>query len=282
MKKLFIIMMMLLPILVNAKPKAYVRWCTFNIRYNNPADSAAGHGWDVRKSRVAQYILDNDLDIIGMQEVQHGQLTDLQNSLKDYEYIGVGRTDGKTEGEYACIFYKKGNYEVLDQGNFWLSETPDVPGSKGWDAAIERIATWGKFRDKKTGKIFMAVNTHFDHVGIEARKQSALLIIDKIKEIVGKRPAVVTGDFNVTDKNEAYKTMVTNKFVLKDAYKISPSHGGVAYSCNGFGKTSQNKRQKIDFIFVTPQIEVIRTVTPMDVESHIISDHNPHWADLEF
>ncbi|MBO7171911.1 MAG: endonuclease/exonuclease/phosphatase family protein, partial [Bacteroidaceae bacterium] len=220
--------------------------------------------------------------IVGMQEVLNDQLTYLQSSLKEYSYIGVGRTDGNTEGEYSCIFYKKDKYEVLDQGNFWLSETPEKVGSIGWDAAIERIASWGKFRDKKTGKIFMAVNTHFDHVGVEARKQSALLIIKKIREIVGTRPAVVTGDFNITDQNEAYKTMVTNKFVLKDAFKISPSHGGVRYTCNGFGRTPVAKREKIDFIFVTPKINVIRTVTPLDVANHIISDHNPHWADLEF
>ena len=282
MKKIIFILLMLMPIVATAKPKVNVRWCTFNIRYNNPDDVKAGFGWEDRKQRVAQYILDNDIDIVGMQEVLNDQLTYLQSSLKEYSYIGVGRTDGNTEGEYSCIFYKKDKYEVLDQGNFWLSETPDKIGSIGWDAAIERIASWGKFRDKKTGKIFMAVNTHFDHVGVEARKQSALLIIKKIREIVGTRPAVVTGDFNITDQNEAYKTMVTNKFVLKDAFKISPSHGGVHYTCNGFGRTPVAKREKIDFIFVTPKINVIRTVTPLDVANHIISDHNPHWADLEF
>lgn len=282
MKKILFVLMMLLPMMATAKPNANVRWCTFNIRLNNAGDAKAGFGWDVRKPRVVQYILDNDLDVIGMQEVLHTQLTYLQENLEGYDYIGVGRSDGKTKGEYTCIFYKKDKYEMLDQGNFWLSETPDVPGSKGWDAAIERVATWGKFRDKKTGKIFMAVNTHFDHVGVEARKQSALLIIDKIREIVGKRPAVVTGDFNITDDNEAYKTMTTNKFVLNDAFKISPSHGGVKYSFNGFGKIAVEKRDKIDFIFVTPNVDVIRTGIPMDVDTHSLSDHNPHWADLQF
>ena len=282
MKKILFVLLMLLPLAAIAKSKSNVRWCTFNIRLINGEDTKAGFGWDVRKPRVAQYILDNDMDVIGMQEVVYKQLTYLQENLEGYDYIGVGRTDGNTEGEYSCIFYKKDKYEVLDQGNFWLSETPDKVGSIGWDAAIERIASWGKFRDKKTGKIFMAVNTHFDHVGVEARKQSALLIIKKIREIVGTKPAVVTGDFNITDQNEAYKTMVTNKFVLKDAFKISPSHGGVRYTCNGFGRTPVAKREKIDFIFVTPKINVIRTVTPLDVANHIISDHNPHWADLEF
>lgn len=282
MKKLLLVLLLLLPVMVTAKKETNVRWCTFNIRLIHSEDTKAGFGWDLRKSRVAQYILDNDLDVVGMQEVLHKQLTYLQENLEGYDYIGVGRTDGKTKGEYTCIFYKKDKYEVLDQGNFWLSETPDVPGSKGWDAALERVATWGKFRDKKTGKIFMAVNTHFDHIGIEARKQSALLIIEKIREIVGNKPAVVTGDFNITDQNEAYKTMVSNKFVLKDAYKISPSHGGVHYSFNNYGRIPVEKRSKIDFIFVTPNIDVVRTGIPMDVQTHSLSDHNPHWADLKF
>ena len=282
MKKILFVLLMLLPLAATAKSKSNVRWCTFNIRLINGEDTKAGFGWDVRKPRVAQYILDNDMDVIGMQEVVYKQLTYLQENLEGYDYIGVGRTDGKTKGEYTCIFYKKDKYEVLDQGNFWLSETPDVPGSIGWDARLERVATWGKFRDKKTGKVFMAVNTHFDHIGVEARKQSALLIIEKIREIVGNRPAVVTGDFNITDQNEAYKTMVSNKFVLKDAYKISPSHGGVDYSFNNYGRIPVEKRAKIDFIFVTPNIDVIRTGIPMDVQTHALSDHNPHWADLQF
>lgn len=282
MKKILFVLLMLMPLIAEAKPKANVRWCTFNIRLIHPSDTEAGFGWELRKPRVVQYIKDNDFDVIGMQEVLHKQLTYLQENLEGYDYIGVGRTDGKTKGEYTCIFYQKDKFEVLDQGNFWLSETPDVPGSVGWDAALERVATWGKFRDKKTGKIFMAVNTHFDHVGVEARKQSALLIIDKIRDIVGKRPAVLTGDFNITDKNEAYKTITTNKFVLNDAYKISPSHGGVKYSFNNFGRHPMETRGKIDFIFVTPNIDVIRTGTTTDIDEYALSDHNPHWADLQF
>lgn len=282
MKKILFLLVALLPLAAMAKPKANVRWCSFNIRLINEGDAKAGYGWDVRKPNAVQYILDNDLDVIGMQEVLYDQKTYLEENLKGYECIGVGRTDGKTKGEYACIFYKKDKFEVLDQGNFWLSETPDVPGSRGWDAALERIVTWGKFRDKKSGKIFMAVNTHFDHIGTEARKQSALLIIEKIREIVGKRPAIVTGDFNVTDQDEAYKTMVSNKFVLRDAFKISPSHGGVNYSFHSYAHIPVEKREKIDFIFVTPSVDVIRTGIPKEVPGHFLSDHNPHWADLQF
>lgn len=281
MKKLMICLLMLLPLAGLAKT-AHVKWCTFNVRNLNDGDMKAGWGWDVRGARVAHYIMDNDMDVVGMQEVLYPQLTYLQEQLEGYDYIGVGRTDGKTKGEYACIWYKKSKYDLLDSGNFWLSETPDVVGSKGWDAALERIATWGKLRDKQTGKVFMAVNTHFDHIGVEARKQSALLIIEKIKEIVGSRPAVVTGDFNIDDTDEAYATITTNKFVLRDAFKVSPSHGGLNYTFHDFCRIPPAQCPKIDFIFVTPQIEVIRTGIPTNDGNYIMSDHNPHWADLEF
>ena len=144
--------------------------------------------------------------------------------LPEYDYVGVGRTDGATKGEYSPIFFLKDKYEALEKGNFWLSETPDVAGSKGWDAALERIASYAKLRDKATGKIFMAVNTHFDHVGVTARKESAKLIMQKIQQIVGNRPAVVTGDFNITEDDEAYTTMVTNEFKMNDAYHMTLNH----------------------------------------------------------
>ena len=163
-----------------------------------------------------------------MQEVLHPQFEDLLERLPEYDYVGVGRTDGATKGEYSPIFFLKDKYEALEKGNFWLSETPDVAGSKGWDAALERIASYAKLRDKATGKIFMAVNTHFDHVGVTARKESAKLIMQKIQQIVGNRPAVVTGDFNITEDDEAYTTMVTNEFKMNDAYHMTLNHDGAA------------------------------------------------------
>jgi pyruvate/2-oxoglutarate dehydrogenase complex dihydrolipoamide acyltransferase (E2) component len=214
--------------------KTDVRWATFNIRYDNPQDSL--NNWQYRKDRVCQFIKDHELDIVGMQEVLHNQFQDLRAGLPEYDGIGVGRDDGKTAGEYAPLFYRKDKYEVLDSNTFWLAENPDSVGMMGWDAVCVRIATWAKFKDKATGKIFMAVNTHFDHVGEEARRQSALLIIRKIKEIVGERPAVVTGDFNVTDASDAYETITTNEFVMKDAYKTAARVTGVDYTFHDFAQ----------------------------------------------
>ena len=170
-KKLLLVLAMLVPLIgfsVEKQKTASVRLGTFNIRLKNTEDDKAGNGWNIRRDRVAGYIKANHIDVIGMQEVLHPQLEDLLERLPEYDYVGVGRTDGATKGEYSPIFFLKDKYEALEKGNFWLSETPDVAGSKGWDAALERIASYAKLRDKATGKIFMAVNTHFDHVGVTA------------------------------------------------------------------------------------------------------------------
>ncbi len=284
-KKLLLVLAMLVPLIgfsVEKQKTASVRWGTFNIRLKNTGDDKAGNGWNIRRDRVAGYIKANHIDVIGMQEVLHPQLEDLLERLPEYDYVGVGRTDGATKGEYSPIFFLKDKYEVLEKGNFWLSETPDVAGSKGWDAALERIASYAKLRDKATGKIFMAVNTHFDHVGVTARKESAKLIMQKIQQIVGNRPAVVTGDFNITEDDEAYTTMVTNEFKMNDAYHMTPNHDGAAYTFHGFCKQLPEDAEKIDFIFLTPNIHVERSHIEYPHVGEHLSDHNPYWSDLTF
>ena len=317
-KFLLIVFAMLVPLMSSSKifksSKCSLRWCTFNIRLQNDTDEKAGVGWSVRKDRVANYIKANHIDVVGMQEVLHPQLEDLLARLPEYDYVGVGRTDGATKGEYSPIFFLRDKFEVLEKGNFWLSETPDVPGSKGWDAALERIASYAKLKDKATGKVFMAVNTHFDHVGVVARRESAKLIMRKIQEIVGKRPAVVTGDFNVTENDEAYKTMIgqqttdkqrstaegkvngqqtgkksskgksTNCQIVKlyDAYHMTSNHTGPTYTWHDYCHIPPSEAEKIDFIFITPTIRVNHTHIEEPNPEALLTDHNPHWADLEF
>lgn len=255
-------------------------WATLNVRYDNPEDK--GNNWQYRKERVCRFILERQPDVIGMQEVLYNQFVDLEQGLPGYEGIGVGRDDGHTAGEYAPLFYRKDRLEVLDSGTFWLSEHPDRPGKPGWDAACRRIATWAKFREKATGKIFMGVNTHFDHVGEKARRQSALLIISKIQEITGANPAVVTGDFNVTDDSEAYRTITTNNFVLDDAHKTAAQTLGVDYTWHDFARLPDGEREKIDFIFVTPHISVLSSEIPAEAPAALLSDHNPQVVRLLF
>ena len=260
--------------------KVTARWATFNMRYDNQGD--APNHWDARKERVAQYIKDTKLDVFGTQEVLHHQFEDLKAMLPDFEAVGVGRDDGKTKGEYSAVYFRKDKFTALDSGTFWLSENPDSVGKMGWDAACPRVATWAKLQEKSTGKIIMAVNPHFDHVGVVARNQSALLIIRKIKEIVGDQPAVLTGDFNVTDQSDAYQTITTNEFVLKDAHKIAEKVSGVNYTFHNFTRQPLEKRSKIDFIFVTPHIRVLSSDIPQEVEGALLSDHNPQWIEMEF
>ena len=298
-KYLLLVLVMLVPVMVSGQSSmvndkkqasAKIRWGTFNIRLQNDGDEKAGVGWSVRRDRVADYIKKNRVEVVGMQEVLHAQLEDLLARLPEYDYVGVGRTDGATKGEYSPVFFLKEKFEVLEKGNFWLSETPEVPGSVGWDAALERIASYAKLKDKATGKIFMAVNTHFDHVGVKARRESAKLIMKKIQEIVGTRPAVVTGDFNVTEDDEAYATMTSSQIVngkssnckFNDAYHMTPNHTGTTYTWHQFCQIPPLKRSKIDFIFITPSIRVNHSHIEVPNPDALLSDHNPHWADLEF
>ena len=272
--------------LLNAQPinedTVKVRWGTFNIRYNNQSDYKIDCGWKQRRERVYKYLLDNEIDICGMQEVTNKQYKYLRKKLTGYDHVGVGRTNGKKRGEASPVFYRKDRFKALDKGNFWLSEKPDVVGSKGWDAALERVASWVKLKDKKTGRIFMAVNTHFDHKGKIARRESAKLIMRKIQEIVGDNPAVVTGDFNVTEQDEAYTTMVTNDFKMYDAYHMTENNTGEKYTFHNFCRIPADKAEKIDFIFITPNVKVIHTHIEQPNKECQLSDHNPHYADLQF
>ncbi len=262
---------------------------TFNIRYDNPDDSL--NNWRYRRDSVANYILSNNIDIVGMQEVLYSQLLDLRERLPEFDYVGVCRDDGDKAGEASPIFFRKERFDVLDSGTFWLSQYPDSVGFIGWDGACCRIATWAKLQDKQNEKEFMAINTHFDHVGVEARRNAALLILSKIKEIVGDKPAVLTGDFNVSDTSQAYRTITSDSFVLKDSHKFTPKRRGPAYSYHDWGRVEANLREKIDFIFVTPTINVLSsevyqehavdTLKP-ETKWGFISDHNPVIAVLEF
>ena len=280
MRKILFLLLAIVTMASCSEEKVNVRWATFNMRLDTPADSL--NNWKYRKERVAQYIQDMKLDVVGTQEVLQNQFNDLKSLLPDFEGVGVARDDGKETGEYSDVFYRKSVFDALDSGTFWLAENPDSVGMMGWDAVCVRVATWAKLQHKATGKIVMAVNTHFDHVGKVARRESALLIIRKIKEIVGDRPAVLTGDFNVTDQNEAYNTIVSNEFVLLDAHKVAEKTSGASYTFHGFDKVDMEKRSKIDFVFVTPQIKVLHSEVTPEVKEALLSDHNPQWTELEF
>lgn len=187
----------------NLLARPFLRVMSFNIRFNTARDSA--NAWPHRKDLAASMIRFHHANLAGLQEALKGQIDDLAERLPGYGWFGVGRDDGRDKGEFSAIFYRRDRFELLEESTFWLSEEPEVIGSKGWDAAITRIVTWGKLRDRSTGKVFFHFNTHFDHRGVRAREESASLLLTKIKEIAGTTPVIVTGDFNSRESSEPYR-----------------------------------------------------------------------------
>ena len=227
----------------------------YNIRNANAKDSAAGNGWERRCPVVCDILRVESFDIFGSQEVLHSQMEDLQRALPEYGFVGVGRNDGKTEGEYAPIFYKKDRIKCLQSGTFWLSETPDVVASVGWDAKYTRICTWGQFKDKKTGKKFWMFNLHMDHRGVEARKQSALLVMDRIKMMCGKQPYILLGDFNVDQFNPIYPMMMESGMFV-DCHDAAAVRFAPTGSMNYF-KTDFKTDSRIDHVLVSDDFDVL-------------------------
>lgn len=260
-----------------------VRYATFNIRLDAKWDGE--NNWKYRKDSVVSFINAQQVDIVGMQEVLPKPLKFLKRHLKkNYAYIGVGREDGKKKGEHTPIFYNKKKFQLVDNGNFWLSQEPNKAGMIGWDAACPRIVTWGKFQDKKSGEVFVVFNTHFDHVGAVAQKNSANLILDSIKTIAGELPVIMSGDFNVTDTSQAYQIMTHHPYGLKDTHKIAKQRTGNTYTFHDFGKRELDKRGKIDFIFVNKKIDVRSSfipIEPQQAKKGFLSDHNPVVVQLK-
>lgn len=216
---------------------------SYNIRYDNPNDGE--NQWKYRKERVANYIKEIRPDIIGMQEVLDPQLVFLDLSLTEFSFVGVGREDGKTKGEYSPILYNSNRLTLLQTDTFWLSETPKVI-SVGWDAALERICTYAQFKHKETGQKFWVFNTHFDHIGELARIQSAKLIHQKIKMLnTNNFPVIITGDFNLTPDTAPIK-IFQNAYV--DVMQKTPTNANNYGTFTGFDKLS-NGEERIDYIF---------------------------------
>jgi len=217
-----------------------------------------------------------------LQEVLKGQLNDLEERLPAYKWLGVGRDDGKTKGEYSPILYHAEKFELLESNTFWLSETPQVPGSKDWDAAITRICSWAKFRDKETDEEFYFFNTHFDHRGVEAREKSAALIAQKISEIAGDTPVILTGDFNAAPSTAAYQNLVAGKHALTDALEVSQlPHYGPLGTFNGFRQPEEDDGRRIDYIFVKNGVEVHKHGILTDSwGGQLPSDHFPVLAEV--
>ena len=254
------------------------RLATFNIRWDNPND--VGNLWKDRASQVMQLIQFHQIGIVGTQEVLAHQLNELNEGL-GFASIGVGRDDGKDKGEFSPIHYDPSRYQVEESGTFWLSPTPDQP-SKGWDAALNRVCTWGKFVSAE-GERFYVFNVHYDHIGQQAREESSKLVQAKIKELNRENlPVVWMGDFNVTPDNLAYQVILAQES-WKDARLISklPSYGP-----KGTFTAFEWDRMPdgiIDHVFVQGKIEVLRHgILTDNYGKKYPSDHFPVLAEIRF
>ncbi len=251
---------------------------TYNIRLSLESDKE--NSWDNRKQDALALMNYYHPDYFGVQEAVPQQMTDIKTGLKDYDYVGVGRDDGKNQGEYSAIFYDKNKLDVLKSGTFWLSETPEKP-SKGWDAAYNRVCTYALFKLKKSGKMFYAFNVHFDHVGNIARVNSSKLILEKIKELNTENlPLTLTGDFNLTGETEPIK--IISKSLDNTYYHSKKPHYGPKGTFTAFDVNTVPK-ERIDYIFVKGfETETIRTINDRRENLLYPSDHFPILVEISF
>lgn len=278
MKRTFYLLLLLLSTSFGSFAQQKTNIMTFNIRMETVQDGE--NQWSKRKENLASMLEFYEADICGMQEVLVGQIRDLTKLLPTYTYVGVGRDDAKEGGEFSPIFFKKDKYTVLESNTFWLSQTPEKP-SKSWDAALNRIATYAKFKDNKTKKVFYVFNTHFDHIGQVARRESAKMLVAKIKAIDPKIAVILTGDFNSTPTEEP--TIIINEGLI-DAQKVSKqAHFGPASTFNGF-ESKEIAGKLIDYIFLnTDKIKVLKHATLSNTwGGRFASDHHAVLAQLEF
>lgn len=244
---------------------------SFNIRYDNPSDNE--NSWDNRKADLLNLINYYRPDFLGIQEGLNHQIEFLAKNMTEYKYIGLGRDDGDTKGEYTAIYYDSTKFELIQTETFWLSETPDTV-SVGWDASMERICTYGNFKNIETGGVIHILNTHFDHIGEQSRAMSASLILSKIKDYnISSEQLLVMGDLNCEPKSQA----ITNfKSELDDGMEMPEStfYGPVG-TFNAFD-TGRIPNERIDYIF-TKNLTVLsyRHIDDRRPNQLCISDHLP-------
>jgi len=278
MKKILILLLAFLSIqsIVTAQQNQPINVISYNIRYSNTTDGV--NIWENRKENVKALLKFYDADIVGLQEALANQFDYLLDN-PDFGAVGAGREDGLRNGEFAAIYFNKHRFTKKESGNFWLSTTPNVP-SKGWDAALNRICTWVKLYDKLNKKELIIFNTHFDHIGVQARIESAKLIKQKIQELAPKLPVILTGDLNVTPETEAIETIKSFLIDTKEV-TVEPPYGPIG-TFNDFNFNSILKR-KIDYIFVNKGFKVQKFAVLSDSKDQkYYSDHLPVYAKLYF
>ena len=271
------------PASVEAADAEPLRVMSFNLRLDTPKDGA--NAWPHRRDWVASLLRYHAPDALGVQEAFAHMLRELDERLPGYARVGVGRTDGREGGEFSAILYRTDRLEALESGTFWLSPTPEVPGSMGWDAAFERVATWARFRDRRTGCRFLHLNTHLDHRGEEARRESARLIRRRLAELADGLPIVVTGDLNTRPETVPYRLFTADTLAgavppLRDAFHASRGgHYGPTSTWTAF--TAIDPGRRIDFVLVSGEVDVrMHAILPDAWDGRFPSDHLPVAADV--
>ncbi|MSU24422.1 MAG: endonuclease/exonuclease/phosphatase family protein [Opitutus sp.] len=269
---------------VGATAAEPLRVMSFNVRNSDARDGE--NAWPKRTDLFFETITRFAPDLIGFQEVLAVQHDAITTRMSDYGFSGVARDDGQRKGEWSCIGYRKARFTAVAAGNFWLSETPDVIGSKSWDAALTRICSWVRLRETATGKEFVYANTHFDHRGVIARQEASRVISTRLPQIAANLPALLTGDLNINEDNPAYAVLVkpTTPGAIRwtDSFReVHPTRGPEEASFNGFKGTTKGSR--IDFIFHTA--DFVATESAIDRtsrEGRYPSDHYPVTAVLRW
>ena len=256
---------------VSAEP---VRLMSFNIRYGTAPDGE--NAWPFRRSLVAKVISDDKPDVLGLQEALREQLDELVEALPEYAKVGMGReADGG--GEYSAILYRPARFDLCDAGTFWLSATPDEPGSKTWGNNLPRICTWVRLLDRTNNRRFLAFNTHWDHESQPARLQGGELLGKRVSELCSaSEPAIVMGDFNAAPDNPALMALVKVGCVIDTFAVVHPDEKETG-TFNGFGENSS--ANKIDAILTTDywQVEDAAIVRTHEGKRYP-SDHFPVTA----
>ncbi|WP_083702122.1 endonuclease/exonuclease/phosphatase family protein [Mangrovimonas sp. DI 80] len=248
---------------------------SYNIKLDYPKEGK--DSWANRKPFFINQLKFYEPDVLGVQEAMPNQMKDMESLLPDYDYVGVGRDDGNDAGEYSAIFYKKDELKVLESSTFWLSQTPDKV-SMGWDAVCNRVCTYALFENKTTKQKFWMFNTHFDHVGEVARKNSAILIVEKIKELnKNNYPVVLSGDFNMESGHESIQYITKS---LNDSKAVTTVAFGPEGTFNGF-HFEEPVTKRIDFVFTSKNITVEKYAVLSDNWNlQYPSDHFPVLVEM--
>ena len=267
-----------------------LRVMSYNILYGT--SRAAGVPWEIRGKRVAELVRQLNPDVWGVQEALSSQIDDLLSALPEYATLGEGRR-GLIQDEHMNIFYRRDRFRVLKCGTFWLSETPEKPGSQSWGSSLPRIVTWAVLFDKESGNPFLYCNTHFDHpvAAQTVRLNSAVVTWKFVKERFPEIPTVLTGDLNCSPSEEAMQFLtgklpadgMTGDFV--DTYASlggpEPSPDNVITTFHGYAETPPARR--IDYVLVRKGIKPLRAgILIKKIEDAYPSDHHPVWAEVRF